>query len=89
MLGLEELSESDRQTVAIARRLERFLTQPFFTTSRFTGKTGRLVRLNDTLDGCRRILDGEYSAIAEKDLYMIEPLMRSKKDDAGHPDPAG
>ncbi len=71
MLGLEELSETDRQTVAIARRLERFLTQPFFTTSRFTGKQGKRVRLIDTLDGCKRILAGEFLGVAEKELYMI------------------
>ena len=71
MLGLEELSEADRQTVAIARRLERFLTQPFFTTSRFTGKEGRLVPLNETLNGCSRILDGEFLDVPEHDLYMI------------------
>ncbi len=79
MLGLEELSETDRQTVAIARRLERFLTQPFFTTSRFTGKKGRIVKLTDTLDGCRKILDGEYSDVAEKDLYMIGTIDEVKK----------
>ncbi len=79
MLGLEELSESDRQTVAIARRLERFLTQPFFTTSRFTGKKGRLVKLSDTLDGCRRILDGEFLQVPERSLYMIGAIDEVKK----------
>ncbi len=68
MLGLEELSEADRQTVAIARRLERFLTQPFFTTSRFTGKEGRLVPLHETLNDCERILDGEFLNVPEKNL---------------------
>ncbi len=79
MLGLEELSEADRRTVAIARRLERFLTQPFFTTSRFTGKDGRMVKLGDTLDGCSKILDGEYLDIPEKDLYMIGAIDEVKK----------
>ncbi len=79
MLGLEELSENDRQTVAIARRLERFLTQPFFTTSRFTGKKGRLVKLSDTLDGCRRILDGEFLQVPERSLYMIGAIDEVKK----------
>lgn len=79
MLGLEELSESDRQTVAIARRLERFLTQPFFTTSRFTGKKGRMVKLNDTLDGCQRILDGEFLQVPEKNLYMIGSIDEVEK----------
>lgn len=71
MLGLEELSEIDRRTVVIARLLERFLTQPFFTTSRFTGKEGKRVKLSDTLDGCKRILDGEFLNVPEKNLYMI------------------
>lgn len=79
MLGLEELSEVDRRTVAIARRLERFLTQPFFTTARFTGKSGRLVPLKDTLDGCQRILEGEYLDVPEKDLYMIGSIDEVKK----------
>jgi F-type H+-transporting ATPase subunit beta len=71
MLGIEELSRGDRETVSRARRLERFLTQPFFTTERFTGMEGRLVDLEDTLDGCARILDGAFSGYAEQDLYMI------------------
>lgn len=79
MLGLEELSEADRRTVAIARRLERFLTQPFFTTSRFTGKEGRLVPLNETLNGCKRILDGEYRNVPEKNLYMIGSIDEVEK----------
>jgi len=79
MLGLEELSETDRRTVAIARRLERFLTQPFFTTSRFTGKEGRLVPLDETLNGCRRILDGEFLHVPEKNLYMIGSIDEVEK----------
>jgi F-type H+-transporting ATPase subunit beta len=71
MLGLEELSRDDRQTVQRARRLERFLTQPFFTTEHFTGKSGRAVDLMQTLDGCERILAGGYDAANERELYMI------------------
>jgi F-type H+-transporting ATPase subunit beta len=74
MLGIEELSEKDRATVAKARRLERFLTQPFFTTGQFTGKTGRLVPLAVTLDGCERILAGEFADRREADFYMIGAL---------------
>ncbi|MGA8660487.1 MAG: F0F1 ATP synthase subunit beta [Chthoniobacterales bacterium] len=55
MLGLEQLSQEDRNIVFRARRLERFLTQPFFTTEHFTGMKGKLVSLNDSLDGCKRI----------------------------------
>ncbi|WP_097460989.1 F0F1 ATP synthase subunit beta [Mangrovitalea sediminis] len=71
MLGLEELSEADRRTVFRARRLERFLTQPFFTTEQFTGKPGKLVRLPETLDGCERILADEFAEHPEQALYMI------------------
>ena len=71
MLGLEELSENDRAIVNRARRLERFLTQPFVTTEHFTGSKGQLVSLNDTLDGCERILNDEFSQIPEQAFYMI------------------
>jgi len=71
MLGLEELSEKDRATVRQARQLERFLTQPFFTTEAMTGTTGALVALEDTVKSCARILDGEFGDRAEGDFYMI------------------
>jgi F-type H+-transporting ATPase subunit beta len=71
MLGLEELSRKDRETVFQARRLERFLTQPFFTTEHFTGRSGKLVSTEKALDGCERILNGDFSERPEKDLYMI------------------
>jgi F-type H+-transporting ATPase subunit beta len=71
MLGMEELSQQDQQTVRRARRLERFLTQPFFTTEQFTGREGRLVSLEDALDGCERILRGEFSDYPQQALYMI------------------
>ena len=74
MLGMDELSEGDRATVSIARRLERFLTQPFFTTEQFTGQDGRAVSLEDTLDGCERLLDGACSDRPEGDFYMIGSL---------------
>ena len=71
MLGLEQLSPDDRNVVARARRLERFLTQPFFTTEQFTGLKGKLVSLEDSLDGCERILKDEYKDFPESALYMI------------------
>lgn len=85
MLGLEELSEADRATVAKARRLERFLTQPFFTTKRFTGLEGRFVALEDTLEGCERILSGELLHLPESAFYMIggieEAVQKAKEGD--------
>ncbi|HKL48340.1 MAG TPA: F0F1 ATP synthase subunit beta [Desulfuromonadales bacterium] len=71
MLGLEELAQDDRKTVYRARRLERFLTQPFFTTEQFTGQKGRTVSLSETLEGCERILNDEFEETGEKALYMI------------------
>jgi F-type H+-transporting ATPase subunit beta len=84
MLGLEELSERDRATVARARRLERFLTQPFFTTEQFTGRQGRQVGLEATLDGCERILDDELADRPEQTFYMVGGIdeVRSKEDAA-------
>lgn len=71
MLGLEELSQEDRQVVNRARRLDRFLTQPFVTTEQFTGYEGRVVALEDAIDGCQRILADEFSDRPERDLYML------------------
>ncbi|WP_048130278.1 MULTISPECIES: F0F1 ATP synthase subunit beta [unclassified Methanosarcina] len=71
MLGLEQLSQEDRNVVVRARRLERFLTQPFFTTEQFTGFKGKFVALSDALDGCERILQDEFKDYPESDLYMI------------------
>ncbi|MFZ2956672.1 MAG: F0F1 ATP synthase subunit beta [Candidatus Ozemobacteraceae bacterium] len=71
MLGLEQLSPDDRKVVARARRLERFLTQPFFATEQFSGIKGKLVSLKDSLDGCERILRDEFKDYPERALYMI------------------
>jgi F-type H+-transporting ATPase subunit beta len=71
MLGLEQLSADDRAVVARARRLERFLTQPFFTTEQFSAIPGRLVSRTDALDGCERILRDEFRDAPERALYMI------------------
>ena len=71
MLGLEQLSPEDRKIVGRARRLERFLTQPFFTTEQFTNLKGKLVSREDALTGCERILADEFKDAAESSLYMI------------------
>jgi F-type H+-transporting ATPase subunit beta len=81
MLGIEELSREDRQTVFRARRLERFLTQPFFTTEQFTGMAGRAVPLEAALAGCERILADEFSDLPEKALYMIGTIDEVKGKD--------
>jgi F-type H+-transporting ATPase subunit beta len=79
MLGLEELSQEDRRTVFRARRLERFLTQPFFSTEQFTGQEGRMVPLADTLAGCERILNDEFADYPESSLYMIGKIDEAQK----------
>jgi predicted membrane chloride channel (bestrophin family) len=75
MLGIEELSRQDRKTVYRARRLERFLTQPFFTTTQFTGLAGKLVDIQDTIEGCERILNDEFSEYPESAVYMIGAIL--------------
>ena len=74
MLGLEELSQADRATVARARRLERFLTQPFVTTGATSGVTGKMVPIADTLDGCETILAQTDFDLPESAYYMIGGL---------------
>jgi F-type H+-transporting ATPase subunit beta len=80
MLGLEQLSPDDRKVVFRARRLERFLTQPFFATEQFTGIKGKLVPLKDALDGCERILGDEFKDVPESALYMIGSIDEAKTD---------
>lgn len=71
MLGFDELPENDQKTVMKARKLERFLTQPFFTTKHFTGMDGKSVELDDTLTGCEKILSGEVDDLPENAFYMV------------------
>ncbi|MGD9638283.1 MAG: F0F1 ATP synthase subunit beta [Alphaproteobacteria bacterium] len=83
MLGLDELPEKDQKTVARARRLERFLTQPFYTTKHFTGMDGKSVDLEDTLAGCEKILyDDSCLTMPEKTFYMVGSIAEAeaKKD---------
>jgi len=79
LLGVDELGTGDRQAVARARRLQRFLTQPFAVTEAFTGASGRSVPLADTLAGCRAILDGETDGWAESSLYMVGNLEEARR----------
>lgn len=79
MLGLEELSRGDQQTVHRARRLERFLTQPFHVTEQFTGIEGKMVSREDAVDGCDRILSDEFTEYPESAFYMIGTIDEAKK----------
>ncbi len=82
LLGIEELSATDRTAVRRARHLMRFLTQPFMITVPFTGKPGRTVNLDATLAGCRAILDGEADGWAEASLYMVGDFEEARQKEA-------
>lgn len=71
ILGLDELSEDDRLSVARARRIERFLSQPFFVAEVFTGSPGKYVKLEETIKGFQRILAGELDDLPEQAFYMV------------------
>lgn len=87
MLGLEQLSPADRNVVDRARRLERFLTQPFFSTQQFSGLEGKLVSLEDALDGCERILRDEFKDYPESAFYMIGTIDEVTRKAAAAPPP--
>ncbi|HET7060531.1 MAG TPA: F0F1 ATP synthase subunit beta [Candidatus Saccharimonadales bacterium] len=70
ILGMEELSEEDKQTVARARRIQRFFSQPFFVAEQFTGNKGQYVKLADTIQGFREILDGKHDDKPESAFYL-------------------
>ncbi|WP_044417818.1 F0F1 ATP synthase subunit beta [Halarcobacter anaerophilus] len=71
ILGMDELSEEDKLVVARARKIERFLSQPFFVAEVFTGAPGKYVELKDTIEGFKGILDGKYDDIPEMAFYMV------------------
>jgi F-type H+-transporting ATPase subunit beta len=71
ILGMDELSEEDKQTVTRARKIQRFLSQPFFVAEVFTGSPGKYVSLKDTIAGFQGILDGEYDSLPEQAFYMV------------------
>ena len=71
ILGIEELSDEDRQIVARARKIQRFLTQPFFVAEVFTGAPGRFVPIRETVRGFREILDGQHDDLPEQAFYMV------------------
>ncbi len=74
ILGMDELSEEDKQTVSRARKIQRFLSQPFFVAETFTGSAGKYVSLADTIKGFQGIVDGEYDHIPEQAFYMVGPI---------------
>ena len=71
ILGMDELSEADKLTVARARKIERFLSQPFHVAEVFTGSPGKYVPLKDTIASFKGILEGEYDHLPEQAFYMV------------------
>jgi F-type H+-transporting ATPase subunit beta len=71
ILGLDELSEDDRRTVDRARKIEKFLSQPFFVAEIFTGMPGKYVKLDDTIKGFNQILAGELDSLPEAAFYLV------------------
>src|SRR5579872_3152998 len=78
ILGMEELSEEDKQTVARARRIQRFLSQPFFVAEQFTNNSGKYVKLADTVQGFKEILDGKHDGKSESAFYLKGPISEVK-----------
>jgi F-type H+-transporting ATPase subunit beta len=83
ILGMDELSEEDKQIVGRARRLQRFLSQPFFVAEQFTGFSGKYVKLEDTVSSFERVLSGEFDHLPEQAFYMVggldEAVEKAKK----------
>jgi F-type H+-transporting ATPase subunit beta len=71
ILGMDELSEEDKLTVTRARKIQRFLSQPFFVAEVFTGAPGKYVSLKDTIAGFKGIIAGEYDDLPEQAFYMV------------------
>ncbi len=71
ILGMDELSEDDKLTVARARKIQRFLSQPFFVAEVFTGQPGRYVALKDTIRGFKEIVEGKHDELPEQAFFMV------------------
>jgi F-type H+-transporting ATPase subunit beta len=79
ILGVEELSDEDKVTVARARKIQRFLSQPFFVAEEFTGKPGKYVKLKDTINGFKKIISGELDELPEQAFYMVGGIEEAEK----------
>ena len=82
ILGMDELSEEDKQTVARARKIQKFLSQPFHVAEAFTGRSGQYVKLPDTIRGFKEIVEGKHDDIPEQAFYMmgtIEDVLENAK----------
>jgi F-type H+-transporting ATPase subunit beta len=79
ILGIDELSEEDKMTVARARKLQRFLTQPFFVAEQFTNTPGQYVKLKDTVRGFQEIVAGKHDDLSEQDFYMVGTIEQARE----------
>jgi F-type H+-transporting ATPase subunit beta len=83
ILGMDELSDEDKRTVARARKIQRFLSQPFFVAEVFTGSPGKYVKVEDTVKGFKEILEGKHDELPESAFYMVgsieEAVEKAKK----------
>jgi F-type H+/Na+-transporting ATPase subunit beta len=79
ILGMEELSDEDKVAVTRARKIQKFLSQPFFVAEQFTGSAGKYVKLSDTVKGFKMILDGEMDDVSEQEFYMKGDIAEVKK----------
>src|SRR5687767_10879027 len=79
ILGIDELSEEDKLVVARARKIQKFLSQPFFVAEQFTGKAGRYVKVQDTIKGFREIVDGKHDDLPEQAFYMVGTIEEARE----------
>jgi len=83
ILGMDELSEEDKLTVARARKVQKFLSQPFFVAAQFTGLEGKYVKIQDTIRGFKEIAEGKHDDVPEQAFYLVgtieEALAKAKK----------
>ena len=83
ILGIDELSEDDKLTVSRARKIQKFLSQPFFVAEQFTGLEGKYVPIADTIRGFKEIVEGKHDEIPEQDFYMVGHDRRSASRSSG------
>ncbi len=81
ILGMDELSEEDKKAVARARKIQRFLTQPFFVGEVFTGQPGKYVKAKDTVKGFKEILEGKHDSLSEQSFYMVGSIEEAQEKD--------
>lgn len=79
ILGMDELSEEDKLTVSRARKIQRFLSQPFFVAEAFTGTPGQYVKLEDTIAGFKALVNGEVDDLPEQAFYMVGTMEQARE----------